>query len=76
VSASNPAAGKLVCTDCGREIPWRSDEAGEWPVVTDAGSFKTVCLDCYRTRYGDDEADQSIEATRHGQQNDRTRGDV
>lgn len=48
---------KLLCADCGRAIPWRSDEAGEWPVVTDAGSFKTICVDCYGRRYGTDKAD-------------------
>jgi hypothetical protein len=62
---------ELVCADCGKHIPWRSDEAGEWPAVTDRGSFKTVCLDCYRRRYGADEADQRRLATRLDQADER-----
>lgn len=62
---------ELVCVDCGRHIPWRSDEAGEWPAVTDAGSFKTVCLDCYQLRYGADEAGQRRLATRLDQADER-----
>jgi hypothetical protein len=61
----------LVCADCGREIAWHSDEAGEWPVVEDEHTFGTVCVDCYRKRYGDDETHRAAERIRHDQQDDR-----
>ena len=61
-----------MCADCGREIPWRSDEALEWQAVEDPGSFGTVCTDCYRTRYGEDEATQAAQRTRVEQQDDRS----
>ena len=61
----------LVCADCGRNVAWHSDEAREWPAVEDGNDFGTVCVDCYRTRYGDDEADESERRTREEQQDDR-----
>lgn len=67
-----PALGDVVvCADCGNSVPWHSDEAREWPAVEDGAAFATVCVDCYRTRYGDDEADESERRTRDEQQDDR-----
>jgi hypothetical protein len=62
----------LVCADCGRSIPWRSDEAGEWPVVEDAGVFRTLCFECYRSRFGEDESHQDSERTRDEQSDERS----
>jgi hypothetical protein len=67
----DPDADALVCADCGRTVSWRSDEAGEWPTVDDASGFKTVCVDCYRKRYGDDEADERGRRTRDEQRDER-----
>ena len=61
----------LVCADCGRTVLWQSDEAGEWPTVEDKQGFWTLCVDCYRKRYGDDEAAQSAQRTRDDQEDDR-----
>jgi hypothetical protein len=61
----------LRCADCGREIAWRSDEAEEWPTVEDAGAFRTVCFDCYGSRYGADEARQAGQETSREQADDR-----
>jgi hypothetical protein len=63
--------GLLVCADCGRAILWQSDEAAEWPTVEDGAAFRTVCVDCYRARYGDDEAEESARRTRDEQRDDR-----
>jgi hypothetical protein len=62
---------QLVCADCGRSIPWRSDEAGEWPVVEDGGVFRTLCFDCYRLRFGEGESDRDSERTRADQSDER-----
>jgi hypothetical protein len=61
----------LVCADCRRTVLWHSDEAGEWPTVDDGGRFGTVCSDCYRKRYGDDEATQFEHKTRDEQCDER-----
>jgi hypothetical protein len=67
-----PRGDLLVCADCGRSIPWRSDEAGEWPVVEDAGgAFRTLCFECYRSRFGEDESDVDSERTRADQSDER-----
>ena len=66
-----PRDEQLVCADCGRSIPWRSDEAGEWPVVEDAGTFRTLCFECYRKRFGEDESTQDSGRTRHEQSDER-----
>jgi hypothetical protein len=66
-----PEGDTLVCADCGRSIAWRSDEAREWPTVEDGQRFGTVCVDCYRRRYGDDETRQHAERMRAEQQDDR-----
>jgi hypothetical protein len=70
-----PHETALVCADCGRSIPWHSDEAGEWPVVEDAGGFRTLCFDCYRVRYGQDESVEDARQTRAQQSDDRTEQD-
>jgi hypothetical protein len=61
----------LVCADCSRTVLWHSDEAGEWPAVDDGGRFGTVCPDCYRKRYGDDEASEYEQKTRNEQHDER-----
>jgi hypothetical protein len=61
----------LVCADCSRTVLWHSDEAGEWPTVADGDRFGTVCSDCYRKRYGEDEASQYEQQTRVEQQDER-----
>ena len=65
------SGGTLTCADCGRSIPWHSDEASEWPPVEDGTKFRTVCVDCYRARYGDDEANESARRTRDEQHDER-----
>jgi hypothetical protein len=67
-----PPGELLVCADCGRSIPWRSDEAGEWPVVEDAGVFRTLCFECYRSRFGEGESGRDSERTRADQSDERT----
>jgi len=64
-------ADVLVCADCGETVLWQSDEAREWPAVEDPKGFGTVCVECYRARYGDDEAGQSAQSTRDQQQEER-----
>jgi hypothetical protein len=61
----------LVCADCSRKVLWHSDEAGEWPTVDDGNRFATVCSDCYRKRYGEDEASQFEQQTRAEQEDER-----
>jgi ABC-type sugar transport system ATPase subunit len=61
----------LVCADCSRTVLWHSDEAGEWPTVDDRDRLGTVCSDCYRKRYGEDEASQFERQTRADQQDER-----
>jgi hypothetical protein len=61
----------LVCADCSRTVLWHSDEAGEWPTVDDGDRLGTVCSDCYRKRYGEDEASQFERQTRADQQDER-----
>jgi hypothetical protein len=66
-----PRGDLLVCADCGRSIPWRSDEAGEWPVVEDAGTFRTLCFECYRSRFGEGESGRDSDRTRADQSDER-----
>jgi hypothetical protein len=66
------AGDTLVCADCGRSIGWHSDEAREWAPVEDGKRFGSVCPDCYRMRYGDDESRQFAERTRDEQEDERT----
>jgi hypothetical protein len=61
----------LACADCGASIAWRSDEAREWVPLEVARGFVTVCVDCYRERYGKDEADEYAKQTRAEQRDER-----
>ena len=72
MSGAQPRDDLLSCADCGRTIPWRSDEAGEWPVVEEGGSFRTLCFDCYGRRYGGDESSEFARQMRVDQAEERT----
>ena len=67
-------ADVLVCSDCGRSIAWHSDEAREWSPVDDDDRFGTVCTECYRSRYGDDEGRRLAKRTRDQQEDERAGG--
>lgn len=72
---SEGRSDRLVCADCGRSIPWRSDEAGEWPTVEDGETFVTLCFDCYGRRYGKDELEQARGAVHDVQEDERGEDD-
>ena len=72
-AASRPdgPSDQLVCAECGREIPWRSDEAGEWPTVEDADGSFSLCFECYGKRYGLDELEQARGAVHDAHEDER-----
>jgi hypothetical protein len=72
VPPSDPEVSRVLrCADCGRTVPWHSDEAREWPTVDDSGRFGTICPNCYRSRYGDDEVSEYNQRTRDEQHDER-----
>jgi hypothetical protein len=70
---------EIVCHCCNHGVPRLSDEGREFILVDPTfdptfDPFWPICPDCFRSRYGDEEADAERQAIRKIQQAERVLG--